>query len=75
MQTGSATIMTVQRPWVAAQNAAGGLNPGRVSFNGNNGKMFCYIFIKRCFSRNDLTAFGNHKYYSILFYYRFSQQN
>ena len=56
MQTGSATIMTVsmassdrdQRPWVAAQKAAGGvINAGRVSFNGNNGKMLCYIFSKR----------------------------
>ena len=51
MQTASATIVTLdrdQRPWVAAQKAAGGvINAGRVSFNGNNGKMLCYIFSKR----------------------------
>lgn len=45
MQTASATVMTVsmassdrdQRPWVAAQRAAGGvINSGRISFNGNS---------------------------------------
>ena len=49
MQSASGTIMTVsmassdrdQRPWVAAQKAAGGvINAGRISFNGNNGKIF-----------------------------------
>ena len=48
MQTASATVMTVsmassdrdQRPWVAAQRAAGGvINSGRISFNGNSGKI------------------------------------
>ena len=42
MQTASATIVTLdrdQRPWVAAQKAAGGvLISGRTSINGNNGK-------------------------------------
>lgn len=46
MQTASGTVITPsiasserdQRPWVAAQKAAGGvINSGRISFTGGNG--------------------------------------
>ena len=50
MQTATGTVLASvtqldkdQRPWVAAQKAAGGvINSGRMSFNCNNGKIFKY---------------------------------
>ena len=50
MQTATGTVLASvtqldkdQRPWVAAQKAAGGvINSGRLSFNCNNGKIFSY---------------------------------
>ena len=85
MQSASGTIMTVsmassdrdQRPWVAAQKAAGGvINAGRISFNGNNGKIFVLSSVSDVDREHEtLIAFRKHEYYSILSYSRSSQQN
>ena len=64
MQTATGTVLASvtqldkdQRPWVAAQKAAGGvINSGRMSFNCNNGKIFKYYIEYKHFC----ILIGNH---------------
>ena len=64
MQTATGTVLASvtqldkdQRPWVAAQKAAGGvINSGRMSFNCNNGKIFKYYIEYEHFC----SLIGNH---------------
>ena len=66
MQTATGTVLASvtqldkdQRPWVAAQKAAGGvINSGRMSFNCNNGKIFKYYieYEHFCIIENHFTS-------------------